>query len=95
MAEGYVIGEKHPETNELIGFWSGTVLAEDLQEAALYTDRTTARMVLGAIQSQYPEKEIALQPAAQVVQLVAAVNVPASNPQAVAVPAATTAQVIR
>jgi hypothetical protein len=85
MAEGYLVAELDDESGDPIGFWNGTQLIEDMQTSVLYPDRTSARLVLGSIQSMYPEKEMSLRPAAQVVELRASVNVPSGNPQAVAV----------
>jgi hypothetical protein len=93
MPEGFLVVSRD-DTGNPTEFWNGSVLQEELQSATFYTDKTNARLVLGALQSQYPEKEIALQPADQVLQLApAAPNVPATSGRNVAVPAATTAQV--
>jgi hypothetical protein len=92
MADGFVVAARDEEANTT-QYWNGSVLQEDFQAAAFYTDKTTARLASGAIQSQYPELEVSLQSAAQVLQLGTAGNVPTNSPRNVAVPAATPAQV--
>jgi hypothetical protein len=69
MAQGYLVVEFDEETNTPVGFWDGTTLQEDIQASLLYLGRADARLVLGALQAQYPEKEIVLQPAIQTIQL--------------------------
>jgi hypothetical protein len=69
MAQGYLVAELDENTNSPISFWDGTVLQEDMQTGLLYLNRADARLVLGALQAQYPEKEMVLQPAIQTIQL--------------------------
>jgi hypothetical protein len=69
MAQGFLVAELDEETNAPIKFWDGTTLQEDMQAGLLYLGRADARLVLGALQSQYPEKEMVLQPAIQSIQL--------------------------
>ena len=88
MAQGFLVVELDESSNAPIAFWNGTVLQEDMQTSILYLNRADARLVLGALQSQYPEKEMTLQPAAQTIQLTppGVARVPASIAAATASP---------
>jgi len=72
MAEGFIVVEQDEETETPIGFWNGSVLEEEIQNSALLTTKQDARIISGQLQSQYPERQIAILPARSAIELTTA-----------------------
>lgn len=67
MAAGYIVVQLDARDGTTAwGVWTGTAFssftagAPELQNAAFYTSLVDGRAVEGALQAQYPEREIAL-----------------------------------
>lgn len=62
MPEGFVIvARENEDSNLVISVWDGYELQPDLTRALFITDRSTARAVYGAVQSQFSEQEISME----------------------------------
>jgi hypothetical protein len=79
-AEGYLIAEIDATTRQPLTYWNGSLLVEEQQAAIFVTDLVSARMSQGALLAQYPEKDIALLPARQTIQIVPPTPTPAPTP---------------
>lgn len=69
MTTGYVICQREEGTDTILAVWAGTDFSGDMGDALLIPDIQSARITYGALQSQFSEKEIALEPAVQEVRL--------------------------
>lgn len=78
--DGHLIAEVDPSTRQPLTYWNGGLLTEEEQDAVFYTDLVSARMTQGTLLAQYPEKEITLLPARQVIQRVTPTVTPAPTP---------------
>lgn len=69
MATGFVICQREEGTDTVLAVWGGTAFSGNIGDALLIPDIQSARITYGALQSQFSEKEIVLEPAVQEIRL--------------------------
>ncbi|GEM_PF-6268584 len=70
MARGFLVVEQDEETGDPIGFWNGSTLQEDMSVSTLLVTKQDARFLSGQLQSQYPEKQIAIMEGETTIRLI-------------------------